>query len=445
MLDTVKTKAIVLNLELDPILIALAGCPVIAQKETGGHIVFNPYPVISASNSLILAHEICHKLAGRAAYNKFVTSCNVRNDEIFQFILNLLVDWFDEYHQSHYSIYLANRIRDLKTTVEINPDWPQVLQTLFVRYKNNLSPVDYKLYCTEDLIVEADKLTGRLIEQVQNNLMLFTDLFGSKGKWVTGLDLIKVMINDINKAKKDRGIGASSDLMPDPRVGSTFYLNTVSKYNSIIDTVCTLWTRNRYCWRKAYFGEIDWKNLPNLMLGDKLGQDIYKLFSKLDINRNVYLVIDRSGSTSSITNPIMETAIIIAESFRRCKVPISILDVGHTNSLINDINEPLDIEWFTPLSSGGTPLGKVISLIKDSHPEDYLLIVTDGEPDCWETRDYPKQVGLKDAITGFKGYHLTFVIGGSFKTYFQQLNGHAVSVEPTTIVRELINDSTLSS
>jgi len=410
---------------LDPNLIALASCPVIEQEQEGGHIMFHPYPVISASSSIILAHEICHRLSGVVSFNKFVTACEARgNDELFTHILNLLVDWWDELNYADHSAYLRSRIDDLhqKTITELDASKiPDSLRELYLLYITGIKPSNFpEVTCIEDLIVYADQVTEELPKAD------------------------KLVIEAIIKLSKKGGLGAGGDLAKDAKK-SNFYLKTVSKYNNIIEVVSTLWTKNKYKWKQSYFGEISYKNLPQLLLGDKLGLPVYRLFQKLDINRSIYLVVDRSGSTSEIKVPIMETAIIIAESLRRNSVPISILDVGFDNHkrkmdgsnhyTVNKIDEPLDFDWFTPQSGGGTPIGEAVASINKTSPEDYLLIITDGEPNSFEV--------LKDSVARFQGEDLTCVIGPSFKRYFEQLNGHALSVEPTTLIRELINNSTL--
>ena len=131
----------------------------------------------------------------------------------------------------------------------------------------------------------------------------------------------------------------------------------------------------------------------------------------------------------------MDTAVIISESLRMLGVPISVLDVGVTNTVINDIDSPLDLPWFTPMSSGGTPLGEVCSLITKADHESYLLIVTDGRPDSWKT--------LVSSLSAFPGKHLTFVIGDSYGDYVEKVS-NAIHVEPHTIIREMLHESTLT-
>ena len=416
---------------LDPVLLALANCPVIEQKETGGKIVYNPTPVISASNDYILAHEICHKLSGKESYDKFITSCIVRNNQLFSYVLNILVDWWDELRFSHHSMYLFARIKKLRESMKVNNPNDDPILGLFELFEGK-KPTDFPdVTCIEDLIVYADRFveTNKKYKlNIIDYLLLCIDLEDDED--------IKRALKDLISGDLTPKLGASSELVEDHTRGN-YYLSTVSKYNNIIEVVTELWTKNKYKLTPNYYGEINWKKLPQLMMGEAINLPIFNIFRKVEISRNVHIAIDRSGSTSSIKCPIMDTAIILAESFRRCKVPVSILDVGHTNTIVNKISDPLDFGWFVPLSSGGTPLGKVCSLIKNSSPEDYLIIVTDGEPDNWAE--------LKSAISSFKGSHLSFIIGNSFKSYYQQLNGKAVSVEPTTIIRTLINDSTLTT
>lgn len=423
---------------LDPVLVALASCPVVEQKEEGGHIVFNPYPVITASNDLILAHEICHRISGSVSYNKFVTACHVRKSEPFKFVLNVLLDWWDELTNSQYSIYLHKRITQLKEATELQLSYklPKRILSLFELYKYGTKPSDFPrtIQGIEDLIVYADKF---IEESSEEELRILAQMGEGKGEFVITIYISEALAEELGLDKGGRkGSPAGMDIN-NPKVSSNFYAKTISKYHNIIETVATLWKRNKYDWKQSYFGEINWKNLPALFMGEEMGLPVYRLLKKLTIARNIYIIADRSGSTRQIRNEIMETVIIITESFRRSRVAVSILDVGHTNSVINKIDEPIDTSWFTPLSDGGTPLGDVINKItEESQMEDYLLIVTDGEPDSWDK--------LKASLAAFKGDHLTFVIGDSFKYYYQQLGGRAVSVEPTTIVRELMNNNDIN-
>lgn len=418
-------------MSLDPVLLALANCPVLEQEKEGGHITFNPYPVISASTDLILAHEICHRLSGQTSYNKFATACFVRDNPAFNIVLNMLLDWYDELNQSKYSMYLHNRIQKLKTTVEIPKDTPDRVKELILLYTSGIKPDDFPLSVNsiEGLIVYADKFLETLsLPETKLLVQLYSPDF-LLGEGEDG-DVVAVKKRE-RKAKKYTLNGAGNDLS-DETARSNFYFKTVAKYDNIIKTVSDLWRRNKYIWKSSYFGEINWKDLPRLYFGDALGLDVYRLFKKLSIARNIYLVVDRSGSTGSIKEPIMETAVIIADSFRRNNVPVSVLDVGHTDQIINKIDEPLDLQWFTPLASGGTPLGEVISLIDDSHQDDYLLVITDGHPYNWEA--------LLAGLNKFKGHNLTFVIGDSFRYYYEQIGGNAIPVDPTTIVQGLINN-----
>ena len=73
------------------------------------------------------------------------------------------------------------------------------------------------------------------------------------------------------------------------------------------------------------------------------------------------------------------------------------------------------------MAEGGTPLGEVCSLITNADIDSYLLIITDGEPDDWNT--------LKSALSAFPGCYLTFVIGDSYGEYLEEV-GNTVHVEP---------------
>ncbi|KKL65554.1 hypothetical protein LCGC14_2153800, partial [marine sediment metagenome] len=251
----------------------------------------------------------------------------------------------------------------------------------------------------DQVFEEAKKLPGRKINSM-------TDVFKQYGK---------------------KGAGGY-DVGHTPKY-SSYYINAVSRYDEIIGHLCGMWKRNRYSWIPNYYGEINWKDLPGMLLGTKLSLPVFRIFSKIILSRQIYLVIDRSSSTSEIKETIMDTAIIIAESLRRLNTPISILDVGPQNKIINKINEDMDLGWFTPTASNGTPLGKVCMGIDDADAESYLIIVTDGIPD--------NMGKLLSALHKFPGGNLTLVIGPSYSSYASCIE-NVLSVEPHTIIKEMI-------
>jgi hypothetical protein len=284
---------------------------------------------------------------------------------------------------------------------------------------------------TIDLIVIADDIVEELLPAQMRELGLSrSDIMGLLG------------LQPHDKDGKDDKNGKGKSKMGSPRSDidrlperSSYYVSAVSRHFHIIKELVNLWKKNKYNWINNYYGEIDWKDLPGMFLGEKLSLPVWKLFQKIAVSRKIYLVIDRSGSTFGIKDVIMDTAVIISESLRMLGVPISILDVGVTNTVINDIDSPLDLPWFTPMSHGGTPLGEVCSLITRADHESYLLVVTDGEPDSWET--------LSSALNAFPGKNLTFVIGDSYGQYAEKIK-NAVHVEPHTIIREMLHESTLT-
>jgi hypothetical protein len=413
--------------EFDKRLCALAGCPVIA--DISGAMAFNPNPVITAENDPILAHEICHVLAGREDFEIFVTALKARDDdEIFRHVLNLLYDWYHESLYGQYSGFLYSKLTELHKTVEYQPIGIKVLDDLEAGYLSR-DPITKVLgeqgVAAEDaidLIVIADLIIEELFpDQVKLFSHTRADIMGLLG------------IQPQGKGKSKMGSPRSDiDRLPER---SSYYVSAVSRHFHVIKELTTLWKKNKYDWINNYYGEIDWKDLPGMLLGEKLSLPVWKLFQKIAVSRKIYLVIDRSGSTYGISDVIMDTAVIISESLRMLGVPISILDVGVTNAVVNDIDSPLDMPWFTPMSSGGTPLGEVCSLITKADHESYLLVVTDGRPDSWET--------LVSALNAFPGKNLTFVIGDSYGSYVEKIK-NAIHVEPHTIIREMLHESTLT-
>ena len=413
--------------EFDKRLCALAGCPVIGDES--GAMAFNPNPVITAENDPILAHEICHVLAGREDFEIFVTALQARDDdELFRHVLNLLYDWYHESLYGQYSGLLYSKLTELHKTVEYQPIGIKALDDLEAGYLSRdpitkvLGEQGVAAKDAIDLIVIADLIIEKLLPSQMKKLGFSrTDIMELLGLQPQG------------KGKSKMGSPKSDiDGLPER---SSYYVSAVSRHLHIIKELATLWKKNKYAWINNYYGEIDWKDLPGMFLGEKLSLPVWKLFQKISVSRKIYLVIDRSGSTYSISDAIMDTAIIISESLRMLGVPISILDVGVTNTVVNDIDSPLDLPWFTPMSRGGTPLGEVCSLITKADHESYLLIVTDGEPDSWET--------LVSALSAFPGKDLTFVIGDSYGQYAEKVS-NAIHVEPHTIIREMLHESTLT-
>lgn len=430
-------------IEFDKKLTALAGCPVIpAIKEDDiGAMVFNPHPIICASNDLILAHEICHVLGGKDDYDIFATAIEARKDreipiELFKHILNILYDWYHEYKCGGYSGLLWNRLTDLHE--RMNSCYPQsdallnpFIEIVSLYIARDISPESQQMKDVIDLVAWADRITAKLTQNgigIEAILLLLearddiNNILGVSGK------------SDVSgQAQSHNQLGAGRDIGNMPK-RSDYYLRAVAKYWHVIEELTLLWKKNKYDWLNYYYGEINWKDLCGLFLGEKLQLPVFKLFLKIAMSRSVYLVIDRSGSTNNICDIIMDTAVIIAESLRILDIPISILDVGVTNNIVNKITEDLDLGWFTPTSDGGTPLGKVCSKISDADQNSYLLIITDGRPDNWKS--------LISVLHRFPGNNLTFVIGDSYGDYSQRIK-NAIHVEPHTIIREMLHDSTL--
>jgi hypothetical protein len=426
-----------MTIEFDKRLVALAGCPVIGEKDEGS-MIFNPHPIICASDDLVLAHEICHILGGKDDYDVFATAIEARKDtntpiKLFKHILNMLYDWYHEYEHGKYSGLLWNKLTDLHE--ETNLDYDQTNALLdplveigFLYTARNISPKSKQVEDVIDLVAWADKITEKLVQNgIDMGIALAFPGMGVDIGNIPGRPEIP------GQAQRRSRLGAGSDIGSMPK-RSNYYLKAVAKYWHIIEELTLMWKRNKYDWLNYYYGEINWKDLCGLFLGDKLQLPVFKLFLKIAMSRSIYLVIDRSGSTNGIQNIIMDTAIIIAESLRILNIPISILDVGVTNSVVNKITEDLDLGWFTPTFDGGTPLGKVCSLISGADLNSYLLIITDGRPDDWKP--------LLSALHSFPGNNLTFVIGDSYGAYNEKIK-NAIHVEPHTIIREMLHDSTL--
>lgn len=423
----------------DKRLLALAGCAVV--EDEGGAMVFNPNPVIVAENDSILAHEICHVLAGRKDYEIFASAIAIRQgNDVFKHVLNMLYDWYHEYLYGKYSGFLwstLNKLHDIYNDVGLTGI--QSLDEIYNMYANrDVSPESVSIRDVIDLVAWADRLSEMITEEalaVDINLGDLIRLLESK-------EIILVRIEDDHYEPYGKAIlgGPKSDIGMIPKK-SNYYITAVSRYSHFIDELTKLWKRNKYNWTNNYYGEINWKNLQGMFQGEMMSLPVWRLFQKIGISRKIYLAIDRSGSTggfgpnSDITRPIMDTAIIIAESLRMLDIPISILDIGVTDSVVNDIDSPLDISWFTPMCGGGTPMGEVCSMIKKADHNSYLLIVTDGVPDNWNT--------LLSALNAFPGSNLTFVIGDSYGGYARYVK-NTIHVEPHTIIREMLHDSTLN-
>lgn len=417
----------------DKRLCALADCPVINGE--GGGMVFNPHPVISAENDPILAHEICHVLAGRRDYEIFATALEAREGpdydvDIYKHILNMMYDWYHEYLYGRTSGFLWGMLSRLHETVKYSPTGIDVLDAFQEIYLNrHISPRLLKkkgiiIRDTIDLVVLADASYKKVMSEAE----LKGISIGALKKLLGAREAIKI------GGKKSQLGGPKSDIGVAPK-RSNYYIRTVGRYSKIIDELSKLWKRNKYGWVDSYFGEINWRNLTRMFVGTQIGQAVWRLFMKIVLSRKIFLVIDRSGSTNGIQEVIMDTAIIITESLRSLGIPISILDVGVTDDMVNDIDKPIDLEWFTPMADGGTPLGEVISTIKKADMDSYLLVITDGCPDSWDT--------LLSSLGHFPGTDLTLVIGEAYGQYLQRVK-NTIHVEPHTIIRELVYDSTLN-
>jgi len=237
-------------------------------------------------------------------------------------------------------------------------------------------------------------------------------------------------LGDYQKSLGDKeitGAGGHSYTLPK---WSNYYSIAVAKYGNTIRILKDMWTRNKYDWVHKHYGEIDWKNLVKVYMGEKLEWPVFLVLAKILLLKNIHLVIDRSGSTQGIENDIMDTAIIITESLRQCGTPVSIIDVGVEDKIVNDINSPLKTTWFTPMASGGTPTGEVCMNIREKNPDSLLIMITDGWPDS-----FPK---LKTAIQKFPGTHLTFIIGQEYYQSYATEIGNTLCVEPYTIIKELM-------
>ena len=427
--------------EFDKRLRALAGCAVV--EDEGGAMVFSPNPVIVAENDPILAHEICHVLAGREDYEVFASAVEVRKEnEVFRHVLNMLYDWYHEYLYGKYSGFLwstLNKLHETYGNAEITGI--QSLDDINTMYLDRgVEPSSVSVRDVIDLVAWADRLFETIIKEAQaigiglGDLVALLEskdigILGGRGKII----VLNPDGSDEKGNHRSKLGGPKSDIGMIPEK-SNYYITAISKYYHAIQDLANMWKRNKYSWINNYYGEINWKNLQGMFQGEMMNLPVWRLFQKIGISRKVYLAIDRSGSTSGIDHLIMDTAIIIAESLRTLGIPISILDIGVTDSIVNSIDDPLDISWFTPRGKGGTPMGEVCSMIKKADHDSYLLIVTDGEPDNWDT--------LLSALHAFPGSNLTFVIGESYGKYAKYVK-NAIHVEPHTIIREMLHDSTL--
>jgi hypothetical protein len=410
--------------EFDRRLLALADCPVLLHDSEDpralGGILFNPHPVITAIDDGVLSHEICHKLSGKDAYDIYLTAILARDkNELFRTLLNLLFDCYDERKNEEFSGFTKSKVRDLHEAHPLKP--PKDLKVkdvlALIEFYNNQAPIS-----------EISKHYGREIRD-HIDLVVIADHIIKKCKDQLSVKLIEALVLEFDKN------GAGSDI-GNTMKRSDYYLKAIARYGDVIRELSDLWKRNKYGWLHHYFGEINWKNLPGMVLGQEMSLPVFLIFSKIVMAREVYLVVDRSGSTEDIKETIMDTTIIIAESLRRLKTPISVLDVGVTNSTVNKIGEELDLEWFTPVANGGTPIGRVCEEIKDASPDSYLLIITDGMPDCFDR--------LQSVLYRFPGHYMTFVIGPSFAHYAGRIR-NVVSVEPHTIIKEMIRHEDLLS
>ena len=403
------------NNTFDKRLLAIGNCPIMEindpKEKYSGNIVFNPSPVINATNNEVLAHELCHLLAGKKDYDIFKTAIIARdNNSRFAWLLNALYDWYHEIQGKEHSVIISNYLLSLRNSQKIDDQKDKEINKILYLLNNEVSLeegcklLDYNVRDTVDLIVLADRYYNSIKVETKKLIELL-----SKTRTGTYLTNHK---------------GPYSD----------YYTRTVSKYYETIKTLSRLWMRNKHNWDKSYFGEINWKNLPLLMLGNKINLPVFRLWKKILMSRSVFVAIDRSGSTYYTKDTIMDISIIITESLVMSGTPVSILDVGVEDKVINDIDKPIVHKWFTPINDGNTPLGEVCQKIKGDDHDSFLLIITDGQPDSWED--------LKCALNKFKGNYLTCVIGNSYREYASTI-GNTIQVEPHTIIREILSNENL--
>ena len=420
-------------IDFDKRLVALAGCSVVPnypvenakanKRNLSGGIIFDPYPAITATDDTVLSHEVCHRLAGKRDYDIFLTAVLADGTELFKFILNILYDWYHEIMYETYSPFLKSKIRQLhdiareikrpKKLIEVGE-----LNYLINMYTDRLeTPEDVGVRDCHDLVYLARSVKVQI--EGRGGIAKISDAIAI---WQ-----ISLTQNGITGAGS-----ASYGSIPER---SNFYIHTVAKYGSAIDTLSKMWIANKYLWLHKHYGEIDWKNLVKMYIGEKLEWPVFIMIAKMLLAKNIHLVVDRSGSTCEdykggkpLKILIMEVAVIIAESLRLRDVPISIIDVGVQDSVINTIDQPMDTHWFTPMAIGGTPIGEVCLTIREKNPDSLLLIITDGIPDDF--------VELQMALKKFPGENLTFVIGPEYQEYASIIR-NAIPAEPQTIIKEL--------
>jgi hypothetical protein len=421
--------------DFDNRLLALANCSVIpsypseAKKEGSEHaggIIFDPHPSIVATDDLVLSHELCHLLAGKRDYDIFLTSSVAKDSELFKYILNLLYDWYHEITQENYSPFLAKKIAGLHEEarkIVIPPAAQEMEELTFLRnlyLDRTESPEQVGVRHCHDLVFIAERMYVNIIKRRPDK----------------ALKAINSAISEIQKAMARVGItGAGSSTYGAIPKKSNFYARTVAKYSATIQALKNMWLRNKYNWVRKHHGEIDWKNLTRVFMGEKLSWPVFLILSKITLKKKIYLCVDRSSSTQNkykntgipLKNFIMELAVIVAESLRLCEVPIVVLDVGVQDDIVNKTGE-VDPSWYTPMDGDTTPLGRVCSRIEERDANSILIIITDGEPDDFES--------LVKAIHRFPGDNINFVIGSSYPQYAARI-ANSVLAEPNTILRDL--------
>jgi hypothetical protein len=281
--------------KFDRRLLALSDCPVIFHSvekdpEALGGIIFNPKPVITALDDTILAHEICHRYAGKNAYDVFLTAVIAREGDIlFKCILNLLYDCYDERTHEDMSGFMRGQIEKLHAVHILEKPKKAATLAKVIEFYNNQSPISdisghfgIKIRDHIDLVVIADKVHDSTVKEV-----------GLGKRRIKAKGLIDDLMDDLHK----RYGGASGmDIGYTPKM-SDYYVKAVGRYYDIIKQLSGMWKRNKYDWINNYYGEINWKDLPGMVLGQKMSLPVFRILAKIVLSRQIYLVIDRSGST----------------------------------------------------------------------------------------------------------------------------------------------------
>jgi hypothetical protein len=323
---------------------------------------------------VVIQHEVGH-LLNKNDISLFQNAVSARNSNTYGFILNLIEDYRVE------NIVLPKYLNNIKTSPELHTvtnegKIQKLIDTLFNNVENEYSYIKNEI---QDNTKENIKLADKLWLEIDE-----TPLF----------DLLEI----IELISNDNLTGAGDEQSKEKTRSLNYYDSTCIKYAFDIKILATIIPKNKYALTSSFQGEINKKRLKELYCDSFKESQCRKNFLKRvkqDIKYDIFVVIDRSGSTFLYKEQIMDSTIILLEAINKNNLQnICIVECNGDKAII--VKEPsgtFDKTWFTPLADGGTPLGDCISEVNKriQKPDKTIVImITDGQ--AYDTDVFQKEI-----------------------------------------------------